>query len=164
MTAYEASKWRLSSRCRFVPTSNAVGEAGPSEPLTVSRMNRSLPCRPTEPLTSQSKPPAVAPRTPPASDASSAVPPICGVKPPGNISWNEKQFGSSNTLCSAAGSGTWPVTATVGQSAEPMPLAASTSPMSSVRPPSLLNTPSRVFGFRKKKPWVTFLRAKFVWP
>ena len=100
---------------------------------------------------------------PPASDASVAVPPICGVNPPGNISWNEKQFGSSNTRCSAAESGTWFVTTTVGQLAEPMPFAASTSPISSVRPASLLNTPSRVFGFRKKNPWVTVFRAKFVW-
>ena len=38
--------------------------------------------------------------------------------------------------------------ATAGQCAEPSPRAASTSPMSSVRPPPLLNTPPRVFGFR----------------
>ena len=153
----------LLSRCRFVPTSNAVGEAGPSEPLTVSWMNRSLPCRPTEPLRSESKPPAVEPRIPLASDASVAVPPICGVKPPGKISWNDKQFGSSNTCCIATRSGTWSVTDTGGQLADPLPFAASTSPISSVRPPSLLNTPSRVLGSRKKKPWVTLLRAKFVW-
>ena len=107
---------------------------------------------PTEPLTSQLKPPAVKPRTPPATDASVTVPPVCGVKPPGNSSWNVKQFGSSATRRSATGSGTRSVTVTVGQSAVPMPPAASTSPTSSVRPPSLLNTPSRVFGLRKKMP------------
>ena len=114
---------------------------------------------PSEPLRSQLKPAEVKPRTPPTSDASRAVPPIRGVKPPGNSSWNEKQFGSSNTCCRATGSGTWLVTATVGQFAEPWPAAASASPISSVRPPSMLNTPSRVFGFRKKKLWVTVLLA-----
>ena len=118
----------------------------------VSRTKKSARCAPTEPLRSQLKPPEVPPRTPPTSDASVAVPPVCGVKPPGNSSWNVKQIGSSATCCSATGSGTRSVTATVGQLAEPMPLAASTSPTSSVRPRSLLNTPSRVFGFRKKMP------------
>ena len=159
LTAYETSKCRLTSRCRFAPMSNEVGEAGPSDALTVSWMNRSVRCAPTEPLRSQWKPPAVEPRTPATSDASVAVPPIWGVKPPGNSSWNEKQFGSSSTFCKAAGSGTSAVTATVGQLAEPRPSAARTSAISSVRPPSMLNTPSREFGLRKKKLWVTFLLA-----
>ena len=48
---------------------------------------------------------------------------------------------------------------TVGQFADPMPLASSASPISSVRPLSRLKTPSRVFGLRKKKPPVTRLLA-----
>ena len=105
VTAYVTSKCRLISRWRFVPTSKEVGDAGPSDALTVSLMNSSVSCIPSEPLRSQLKPAEVKPRTPPTSDASRAVPPIRGVKPPGNISWNEKQFGSSNTCCSATGSG-----------------------------------------------------------
>ena len=148
VTAYDPSKLTLTSRCRFLPISNASGDVGPSEALMVSWTNESVRCIPSEALRSQLKPPAAKPRTPPTSDASSTVPPVCGVNPPGNSSWNVKQFGSSDTCCRATGSGTWPVTATVGQSAEPMPFAARTSPTSSVRPPSLLNTPSREFGFR----------------
>ena len=152
VTAYDPSMFTLTSRCRFLPTSNALGDIGPSDALMVLRTKWSVRCSPSEPLRSQSKPPAVRPRTPPTSDASVAVPPVCGVKPPGNSSWNVKQFGSSDTRCRATGSGTWPVTVTVGQSAEPMSFAASTSPTSSVRPRSLLNTPRRVFGLRKKTP------------
>ena len=96
------------------------------------------------------RPAAVEPRTPPVNEASVTVPSGRGVNPPGNDCWNVKQFGSSATCCTAAASGTSSVTATVGQLAEPVPFAASTSPTSSVRPPSLLNTPSRVLGFRKK--------------
>ena len=152
VTACDTSKFRLTSRCRFLPTSNAPGDVRPSDALMVLRTKWSVRCIPSEPLRSQSKPAAVKPRTPPTSDASAAVPPVCGTKPPGNSSWNVKQFGSSATCRRATGSGTWSVTATVGQSAEPMPLAASTSPTSSVRPRSLLNTPRRVFGLRKKTP------------
>ena len=152
VTAYDTSKFTLTSRCRFLPASNAVGDVGPSEALMVLWTKWSVRCIPSEALRSQSKPPGVKPRTPPTSDASAAVPPVCGVKPPGNSSWNVKQFGSSDTCCRATGSGTWSVTATVGQSAEPMPFAASTSPTSSVRPRSMLNTPRRVFGLRKKTP------------
>ena len=108
---------------------------------------------------SQLKPSTVKPRTPPTSDMSCASPPKPGVKPPGKRSRNEKQFGSSNTLCRATGSATLSVIVTVGQFADPIPLASSASPISSVWPPSRLKTPPRVFGLRKKKPPVTRLLA-----
>ena len=112
-------------------------------------MEKSAVLAPAVTLASQRTPLASCPRRPPTTEASRAAPPKHGVNPPGNRSWNEKQFGSPNTARRAAGSGTSPVTATVGQSAEPWPRAASTSPTSRVRPPSLLNTPPRGFGFRK---------------
>ena len=108
---------------------------------------------------SQLKPSTVKPRTPPTRDMSCASPPKLGVKPPGNRSRNEKQFGSSNTCCRATGSATLLVMATVGQFADPIPPASSASPTSSVSPPSRLKTPPRVFGLRKKKPPVTRLPA-----
>ena len=126
------------SRCRLLPRLNAVGVSGPSDALTVSRMKRSVSCAPSDPLTSQLKPSTVKPRTPPTSDMSCASPPKLGVKPPGNSSRNEKQFGSSKTCCRATGSATLPVMATVGQCADPIPPASSASPISSVWPPSML--------------------------
>ena len=125
----------------------------------MSWMKRAVSCAPSDALTSQRKPPAVNLRTPPTTDMSCASPPKLGVKPPGNRSRNEKQFGSSNTCCRATESATLSVMVTVGQFADPMPLAISTSPISSVWPPSRLKTPPRVFGFRKKKPPVTRLLA-----
>ncbi len=108
-------------------------------------------------LASQKMPPSVRPLTPPTIEASRTSPPNCGVKPPGNISWKEKQFGSSKTCWRATGSGTLLVIATVGQLAVPRPLACSTSPMRRVSPPSPEKTPPRVLGFRKKKPPSTSL-------
>ena len=90
---------------------------------------------------------------------SCASPPKLGVKPPGNSSRNEKQFGSSKTRRNAIGSATLSVTVTVGQFADAMPAAISASPISRVWPPSMLKTPPRVFGLRKKKPPVTRLLA-----
>ena len=101
-------------------------------------MKRSVWCAPNVPLTSQLKPSTVKPRTPPTSDMSWASPPKLGVKPPGNSSRNEKQFGSSKTCCRATGSATLSVTATVGQFADPIPPASSASPISRVWPPSRL--------------------------
>ena len=147
------------SRCRLLPRLNSVGVAGPSEALTVSRMNRSVSWAPNDPLTSQLKPSTVKPRTPPTSDRSCAWPPKLGVKPPGNSSRNEKQFGSSKTCCRPTGSATLSVIVTVGQFADPIPAASSASPISRVSPPSRLKTPPRVFGLRKKKPPVTRLLA-----
>ena len=106
--------------------SKPVGEVSPSDALTVLWVNRSVSCMPIAPLRSHRRPAAVAPRTPPVNEASVAVPSDHGVKPPGNSSWNVKQFGSSTTCCRATASGTWSVTATVGQLAEPMPFASST--------------------------------------
>ena len=59
-----------------------------------------------------------------------------------------KQFGSLRTWAKAAGSGVPLVTATVGQFADPMPWAASTSPTSSVWPPSTEYTFPRLLGLR----------------
>ena len=79
------------------------------------------------------------------------MPPNWGVKPPGNISWYEKQLGSLKTRARAVGSGTLFTTLTTGQfdewSSTPS-WASRTSPMSSVSPPSPLKTPPRVLGFR----------------
>ena len=94
-------------------------------------------------LASQSVPSGSCPRRPATAEASRAAPPNLGVKPPGNSSRNEKQCGSSATRWSAAGSGASSEMTTVGQFADPSPRAASTSPTSRVRPPSLLNTPPR---------------------
>ena len=104
----------------------------------MSRMKRSVSCAPSDPLTSQLKPSAVKPRTPPTSDMSCASPPKLGVKPPGNSSRNEKQFGSSKTCRRATGSATLSVIVTVGQFADPVPPASSASPIRRVSPPSML--------------------------
>ena len=69
---------------------------------------------------------------------SRASPLKLGVKPPGNRSRNEKQFGSSNTCRRTAGSATLPVMVTTGQFATPVPAARSASPTSSVLPLSRL--------------------------
>ena len=102
-------------------------------------------------LASQVTPPAESRRRPQTTDRSVELPPNVGVNPPGKRSWNEKQLSSASTRASGPGSGTWSTTRTSGQPAEPMPCAASASPMSSVRPPSTLKTPLRLFGLRKKK-------------
>ena len=74
-------------------------------------------------LASHVKPSALSPFTPLTTDQSVTLPPNWGVKPPGNISWNEKQFGSAKTCASATGSGTWLVMRTSGQFADPRPFA-----------------------------------------
>ena len=121
-------------------------------------MKKSTVLEPTPALASQSTPPASSPRAPPTADASRTSPPNCGVNPPGNCSWKEKQRGSSNTRASAAGSGRSRVTGTAGQPADPSATpscASSASPISRVRPPSALKTALRVLGLRKKKPLAT---------
>ena len=135
LTAYETSKCRLASRCRFAPMSNEVGEAGPSDALTVSWMNRSVRC--VADRAAQVPLEAAGGRAAHAGDerrVGRRAAHLGREGRPGKSSWNEKQFGSSRTCCRAAGSGTSSVTATVGQSAEPRPSAARTSAISSVRP------------------------------
>ena len=73
------------------------------------------------------------------------VPPNRGVKPPGIVSWKEKQFGSAATIAIATGSGVFPSRVTTGQSV-PTPIP-SISPIRSVDP--LPYTPPRFVGLRK---------------
>ena len=90
-------------------------------------------------------------RTPATADMSAITPANEGVKPPGAISWKEKQFGSANTCARAAWSGRWLVIGTAGQPAEPSrtpSCASSTSPISSDCPLSRLKMLARVLGLR----------------
>ena len=119
-------------------------------------MNVSTVLRPQLPLRSQESPLSSNPRNPLTTDASFTSPPNCGVNPPGSPLaeprkgwWNVKQFGLLTTWLKASGSGTLLTMETVGQLADPEPVAASTSPTSNVLPPAVLKTEPRVFGFRK---------------
>ena len=119
-------------------------------------MNVSTVFRPQVTLVSQVSPPPVNPRTPVTNDTSYTSAPNCGVNPPGrppdaprNGWWNVKQLGFPVTWPKAPGSGALLTMATAGQLADPLPVAARTSPTSNVAPPSPLNTEPRVFGFRK---------------
>ena len=156
LAAYDRSALRLVSVCTSRFGSKVVGLSGPSEALTVSNMKVWTWFWPWLTLTSQLSPGIVVPRTPATTEKSRRSPPNCGVKPPGkpfgapaNGSWKVKQFGSSRTAAKATGSGVPLTMFTVGQLAEPMPFAASTSPTSSVSPPSTEYTLPRLFGLRK---------------
>ena len=112
--------------------------SGPSDAFTVFMKKKSDSCEPRLAERSQVNPLSSSLRNPATSELSLTMPPNCGVKPPGAISWNEKQLGSAKTWARASWSGTLSVTVTTGQFAEPMPWARRTSPMSSVWPPSRL--------------------------
>ena len=76
VTAYDSSKLTLTSRCRVLPTSNAVGDSRPSEALMVLWTKWSVRCIPTDALKSQSKPLAAMPRTPRPATRRSPCPPF----------------------------------------------------------------------------------------
>ena len=63
------------SRCPYSPTSNAVGVAGPSDALTVLRMEKSAVFAPAVTLASQRTLPASCPRRPPTAETSRSTPP-----------------------------------------------------------------------------------------
>ena len=126
-----------------------MGVSGPSEALTVLRIEKSAVLAPAVTLASQRTPPRELPAQAPdhrgvlreAAEArrEAAREPFLE-REAVRVVEDGAEGGRIGHVVAIA---------TVGQPAGPSPRAAGTSPTSRVRPPSPLNTPPRVFGFRK---------------